>query len=74
MTFTYQRILDPGSNMREEISLEHTCDWLSYYIHHTDMNDPKYVNDDAPSDYLHQQMLYYSYHSHMDAPQYVTMM
>jgi len=58
MTSTHQRILDPGNNTREEISLEHTCDRLSYYIHYTDMDDPQYVHDDVPSDYVCQRMLY----------------
>jgi len=56
-------ILDPDNNMRGDISLEHTCDWLSYCTHHTDMDDPQYVEDDAPSDYRYQWVLYYSYHS-----------
>jgi hypothetical protein len=73
MTSTYQRILDPGNNMRGEISLEHSCDWLSYYIYHTDMDDAQNVYDDVPSDYLCQRILYYTYR-HMDVPQYVTIM
>jgi len=27
------------------------------------MDDPQYVEDDAPSDYRYQWVLYYSYHS-----------
>ena len=50
MTSIYNMILDPDNNMRGDISLEHTCDWLSYCTHHTDMDDPQYVEDDAPSD------------------------
>ena len=30
MTSTYQRILDPYNNMIGYISLEHTCDCMSY--------------------------------------------
>jgi hypothetical protein len=73
MTSTFQRIFDPGNNMREEISLEHTCDWLSYYKHHKDMDDPKYVHE-VPSDYLWPWMFYFSYHSQVDAPLYVIKM
>ena len=65
MTYTYQRILDPYNNMIGYISLEHTCDWMSYYKHHTDIDDPHYIQDDAPSDYLCQCTLYYTYHSIM---------
>jgi hypothetical protein len=38
------------------------------------MDDPQYVHNDVPSDYLCEHMLYYTYHSHVDARQYVTMM
>jgi len=65
MTSTYQRTLDPYNNMIGYISLEHTCDRISYYKHHTDMDDPQYVHDDVPTDYLCERMLYYTCHSIM---------
>jgi len=58
MTSIYQRVLDPDNNMTGDISLEYTCDWLSYYTHHTDMDDPQYVHNDVLLDYGCQQMLY----------------
>jgi hypothetical protein len=35
------------------------------------MDDPQYVNIDAPSGYLFHWMFYYSYHNDTDALKYV---
>jgi len=58
-------------NRREYVSLEHICDWMSYFTHNSDMDAPQYVHVDVLSDSLCHWTFYYTYHSHMDATEYV---
>ena len=58
-------------NRTEYVSLEHSCDWMTYCTHHSDMDGPHYAHTDVFSDYFCQWMFYYTHHSNRDAPQNV---
>ena len=63
----YHGIMTADYN-RTDVSLEHICNWTSYYTHHSDMDAPQYVHVDVPSDIEVVWMFYYKHHSNMDAP------
>ena len=66
----YHGIIDADYNRTGDVSLDHSYDWTSYCTHHSDMDDPQYVQVDVPSDVADSWMFYYTHHSDMDGPQY----
>ena len=63
--------MDADYNRIEYVSLDHVCDWTSYYMHHSYMDALQYVYVDVLSSYFWYWMFYYTPHSYMGAHQYV---
>jgi hypothetical protein len=63
--------MDAVYNKTGDASLEHPCDWMSYYTHHSDTEVHQHVHVDVPLGGPVAWMFYYTHHSNTDAPQYV---
>jgi len=61
--------MDAPQYVHDDVPSEHFCEWMSYYTHHSDMDDLQYVHVDVPSVYTCSCMSYYTHHKDMYVPQ-----
>ena len=71
MNYIHHGIMDAAHDRTGDVSLDLSCNWMSYCNNHSEMDAPQYAHADVPSGYLFDWMFYYTNHSDMDAPQYV---